>query len=628
MSPLLCAGKRLAALSLMVAALGSTFAQAGYAPTGVEYMLAGGLPGDQAHPAVSLNSSGGFVVWDDNSTDGDGLGISARRLDQTFSGVFGAFRVNQQGVGNQEKPRVALLPDGGAVFVWQGGAPGAQRIYARFVKADGTFGTGDIRVNTYVKAQQIKPDAAVLANGEVLVTWSSLDQDGSRLGVYAQRLSSAGVKIGGEFRVSVTTAYNQRDAAVVGLAAGGCVVVWINESGSDTVGDFSVDIVGRLLDQPGAGTNEFRINTGTNVCANPAVSASAEGGFLVAWGQLDPKVTETATNHWDVYARAFNGIGQARGADFRVNTYLYGDQYAPRIAGRTDHLVVWTSMGQDGSREGVFGQFVSSDGTPIGGEIQANTTTVSRQIDPVVAALDSDRFLVAWSGFIGGVPSFDLFAQRYESTTQPITPPAAPYVTALDSSSLSVTWPDMSGLNVEHFELFINGATTPVRVTGGSYLLSGLTPHSTNAFELLYQLADGRRSAKSAVATGVTWGVDANFDGVPDDWEAKYFGPDPSQWPSPGADSDGDGVKNLQEFLAGTDPTDAASVLRAELEVTEQGTRLVWNSQPGLVYQVQSSGDLRAWSNLGASRFARGTTDSLLVNGGDPATYYRVNRLR
>ena len=72
-------------------------------------------------PRVSLNTSGGFLVWQDNITDGDGLGISAVRLDSTLSPTLGNFRVNQQGTNDQENPQVALLQNGGAVFVWQSG---------------------------------------------------------------------------------------------------------------------------------------------------------------------------------------------------------------------------------------------------------------------------------------------------------------------------------------------------------------------------------------------------------------------------------------------------------------------------------------------------------------------------
>jgi hypothetical protein len=122
--------------------------------------------------------------------------------------------------------------------------------------------------------------------------------------------------------------------------------------------------------------------------------------------------------------------------------------------------------------------------------------------------------------------------------------------------------------------------------------------------------------------------MDANYDGLPDDWEATYFGGDSSKWPSPQADSDGDGMSNLQEFLAGTDPTNPESVLRTTVVSTPQGWRLNWNTQPGSVYQVQSSTDLAAWANLGGPRFAPGSVDSIPVTEVDSAGYFRVVRMR
>ena len=102
-------------LSLGLAAPALVLAQS-YPPQGVEYAVAGLLPGDQVSPALSLKTSGGFLVWQDNITDGEGLGISARRLDSSLSGTLSSFRVNQQGALDQERPQVSLLNDGGAVF--------------------------------------------------------------------------------------------------------------------------------------------------------------------------------------------------------------------------------------------------------------------------------------------------------------------------------------------------------------------------------------------------------------------------------------------------------------------------------------------------------------------------------
>jgi hypothetical protein len=85
-------------------------------------------------------------------------------------------------------------------------------------------------------------------------------------------------------------------------------------------------------------------------------------------------------------------------------------------------------------------------------------------------------------------------------------------------------------------------------------------------------------SPVSAAATGVTWGTDDNFDGLPDDWQARFWTANVAAWPAANADSDGDGVSNLQEFLAGTNPMDASSVLKLSLSSSTQGWRLNWNA--------------------------------------------------
>ena len=125
----------------------SVFGQTNYyARNGTEYAVVGSLPGDQVFPDAAVTANGGFVVWQDNATDGSGWGVSARRLDGTLSGTLSTFRVNAQGTNDQENARVALLKNGGAVFVWQGGAPGYQHIYARFLDSANTWlTTNDVR---------------------------------------------------------------------------------------------------------------------------------------------------------------------------------------------------------------------------------------------------------------------------------------------------------------------------------------------------------------------------------------------------------------------------------------------------------------------------------------------------
>ena len=58
------------------------------------------------------------------------------------------------------------------------------------------FCRDDIAVNTYKEGWQGRPDAAMDEKGDVIITWDSLYQDGSWLGIYAQRFDRELNKVG------------------------------------------------------------------------------------------------------------------------------------------------------------------------------------------------------------------------------------------------------------------------------------------------------------------------------------------------------------------------------------------------------------------------------------------------
>jgi hypothetical protein len=626
-----------------------------YSANGTEYAVIGTLPGDQVFPDAAVSPDGGFVVWQDNATDGSGWGVSARQLDSTLSGTLGTFRVNVQGTNDQENPRVALLKNGGAVFVWQGGQESYQHIFARFLTSTNTFlSTTDVLVSTFTNNFQINPAVATLNNSNVVVVWSSFDQAGSSSlqDVYGQILSPVGAKIGTNFLINQFISYNQRTPAVAALENGGFVVTWVSEQervvapvlGSNTIFSAasavvtpSEDIYARLYDGNAvAQTNEFLVDTDSNPCASPSVAVASDGSFMVTWVAHD---MADANNSLDIFARPFSSTGVG-GTTMRVNSHIFGDQYAPRISAVAgDYLVVWTSLGQDGSREGVFGQFVHEDGSFVGGEFGVNTTTISQQMQPVVVSDGVSQFLAVWTSYAGSPNNFDLMAQRYLNVSAILQPMAAPFVyvpftvnvSGVYQPQLQVSWPVLSGISVSNFEVYVNGSNAPMAVTASNIwtmtAANGLTASSTNSFQVDYVTTDGRRSPISPSASGATWNG-LNWGGIPFEWMTEYFGSDISKWPSATADTDGDGMNNLQEFLAGTVPTNSASALFVQLNNSSQGMRLNWPTQPGLMYQVQVKTSLTAaWSNVGTPRFASDITDSIPV-GGDSAGYYRVILLR
>jgi hypothetical protein len=227
------------------------------------------------------------------------------------------------------------------------------------------------------------------------------------------------------------------------LSSGGFVITWISElqrlappeptSQGITITNLhnlanrpSVDVYLRTYDATGSPlVNESLVNTGMDPCSSPGVASSTNGGFIVAWAQRDML---NRSNSWDIFVRSFSSIGLA-GPSRAVNTELYGDQYSPSISALgTDYLVLWTSLGQDGSREGVYGQFLQPDGFSVGSEFRVNTATVSSQMHPVAASDNYGRFLAVWTTFVGGGNSFDLYAQKYLSPN--FVPPASAHLYA------------------------------------------------------------------------------------------------------------------------------------------------------------------------------------------------------
>ena len=84
--------------------------------------------------------------------------------------------------------------------------------------------------------------------------------------------------------------------------------------------------------------------------------------------------------------------------------------------------------------------------------------------------------------------------------------------------------------------------------------------------------------------------ADADGDGMPDGWEVAQLG---SVAALPEEDADGDGLSNVGEYVAGTVPTDGASVLAVNLfEMTSGGRVLRWDAVAERSYRVLMSRNL------------------------------------
>jgi hypothetical protein len=68
-----------------------------------------------------------------------------------------------------------------------------------------------------------------------------------------------------------------------------------------------------------------------------------------------------------IYAQRYNALAVPQGSEFLANTFTTGDQSYPLVAKPPagNFTIVWTSTGQDGSSEGVFGKRFDSGENPL-----------------------------------------------------------------------------------------------------------------------------------------------------------------------------------------------------------------------------------------------------------------------
>jgi hypothetical protein len=112
--------------------------------------------------------------------------------------------------------------------------------------------------------------------------------------------------------------------------------------------------------------------------------------------------------------------------------------------------------------------------------------------------------------------------------------------------------------------------------------------------------------------------LDGDADGMHDAWEITHFGS--TEAALPGVDSDGDGLSNAGEFIAGTLPRDPASRFRIE---RIDGREIFWTAAPGRTYTVYWTADLRtAFVPLAAGLVGGSYTDTL--HAADKAGFYQV----
>jgi YD repeat-containing protein len=133
-------------------------------------------------------------------------------------------------------------------------------------------------------------------------------------------------------------------------------------------------------------------------------------------------------------------------------------------------------------------------------------------------------------------------------------------------------------------------------------------------------------SSSNLLRKTVTVFADSDTDQMNDAWEQQYFG---GLSRTGSADFDNDGLSDLDEHIAGTNPTDAQSLLKTTLLKEGGGHYSVeWPTVPGRRYLLQYKDDLNSptWTNLFDPFIATSTQSSFFDETSNAASkrFYRL----
>ncbi len=279
------------------AIFGQRFTSAG-ATVGVEFQV-NSSTFYAFQPRIASDADGDFVVaWQSLFFDPN-TAVVARRFNSSGSALGAEFMLNTFTTQKQGNPGVAADADGDFVVVWEsfGSQDGqAYGIFGRRFNSLGTPQGAEFQANSYTLESQRAPAVAADADGDFVVTWMSLHQDGvfpyGNLGVFARRFTSSGVGQAIEFMVNVRTLSYQRAPEIAGDDSGDFVVTWTSSDGTPTA---EMGVFARRVGSAAIGT-EFQVNTYTvngqgevNGTGLHAIDFDADGDFVIAWTTQEPQ---------------------------------------------------------------------------------------------------------------------------------------------------------------------------------------------------------------------------------------------------------------------------------------------------------------------------------------------------
>ncbi|MDD3494477.1 MAG: Ig-like domain-containing protein [Dysgonamonadaceae bacterium] len=288
------------------------------------------------YPQVTATGDGGFVVtWYEE--DGDERDIFVQKFDS--NGDPSGSEIKLDGAGDDDgSPQITATNDGGFAVTWLGGGD----VFVQKFDSNGDLSGSEVRLDG-TGYNDYDPQIAVTTDGGFVVTWYGKGSTFNN-NIFVQKFDSSGALSGAEIELDGVGDHDYYPQ-IAATDDGGFVVTWQGDTGS------SFDIFVQKFDGSGAiSGSKFQFDgvAGT-VDANPQITATDDGGFVVTW-----------QGGGDIHVQKFDSSGDLNGPKFQLDG-AGDDDGSPQITATNDggFAVTWLGGGD------VFVQKFDSNGSMV-----------------------------------------------------------------------------------------------------------------------------------------------------------------------------------------------------------------------------------------------------------------------
>ena len=354
-------------------------------------------------------------------------------------------QINTWTAGSQMNPKVSSLSDGNFVVVWQSILPYVNccwGIYGQIFYSNGAKKGNEFHVSNSIALNQIYSNVAASSSGKFLVVWLQ-QSDGNFFG---QIFTNDGIKLNDQFQINTNINLNIETPSIIALKNNNFIVVWniyfqiFTDTGTKIGSEFNLTYGNLVIVAALANGNfvaayrcypsicakifycngtmlksEFIVNTYINIDYLTTISSVSTSDFLIVWMSQSQDII--GNSDYGIYGQSFTSSGVKIGNEFRVNTYIIGDQRNPSITSleNNNYIVTWESNLQDGSAYGIYGQILDNTGNKIGNEFKINVNTNSEQQFPSLSPLLNTNFVVVWESYSQDGSDWGIFGNIYQN---------------------------------------------------------------------------------------------------------------------------------------------------------------------------------------------------------------------